>query len=146
VFLEPAAQIGTVAVDRISDTPADRQVHVVGSLEHAYRQFRLGLKGERVGDVSGSPPWQVGAPLLRDVQLAINEGMAVLGDGGEEDANLTVLDRAADATKLGRDASGVVAALGEAALINDQDREDLRGCGRGGHKRGREQGLADQGA
>src|SRR5260370_16583050 len=72
--------------------------------------------------------------------------MAQCSHIGEEDADLTVLHLAAGTTILRRDASRVAAPFGKAAFINDEHGEDLRGCRRGGEKRGGGQGLADKGA
>src|SRR5260221_13728802 len=72
--------------------------------------------------------------------------MAQCSHIGEEDADLTVLHLAAGTTILRRDASRVAAPFGKAAFINDEHGEDLRGCRRGGQKRGGGQGLADKGA
>ena len=111
----------------------------VGSLEHAYRQFGFGLEGEGVGDVSSLASGQVSAPVLGDIQFAIKESMALLSHVGEEDADLTVLDGAADTAILRRDASRMAATFGEAALINGENGKDRRG-----RSARRVQGLADQ--
>ena len=114
---------------------------LLGSLEHMYRQFGFGGKGEGIGEVSSLTSGQVSAPVLGHIQFAINEAMALLSDVGEEDANLAVLDGATDAAILGRDASRMAPTLGEAALINGHNGKDRRG-----RSAGRVQGLPDQAA
>jgi hypothetical protein len=121
----------TVPIDRISDHPLKGQTRLLGTGEHLDGQFGFGLKGEGIGDVSGAAPGQVSAPLFGKVQFAIDEGMASLGDIGEEDADLTILDGSTGTAILRRDASGVAATFGAAALIGSKNGENRRGCSRG---------------
>ena len=121
-----------MTVDRLGHDPADGQVSSLGALDHQFGQFRLGLKGDRLGDMRSELAWQIVAPVFGEIQLAIDEGMAQCSHVGEEDADLTVLHLAAGTTILRRDACRVAAPFGKAAFINDEHREDLRGCRRGG--------------
>jgi hypothetical protein len=80
-------------------------------------------KAHRLRDVGGEPSGRVGAPVFRQIQLAIDEAMADSGDVGEEDAYLAVFHAPGAPTILGADADRVAAALGKAAFIEHQDRE-----------------------
>lgn len=100
---------------------------LLGSLEHAYGQFGFSLKAEEVWDVGGLASREISAPVFGQVQFAIDEAMALLGDVGEENTNLTVLDGSAHAAILDGDASGVATAFGQGALINSQNGKDRRG-------------------
>ena len=99
---------------------------LLGSLEHHLRLFGLGLKREVVGDVSSLSAWQSRAPVFRQIQLAVDEGVAGGGDVGEEDADLTVFHAVGESAILGSDASGVVTAFGKATFVNDKHGKALR--------------------
>jgi len=48
--LEPGAQVQIIPIDGISDHPRDGDLGVPNALEHASRQFRLGLEANRWRD------------------------------------------------------------------------------------------------
>lgn len=127
LVLEPLAQLRAVAVDGVTNDPLKGQTRLLSTAEHVDGQFGFGLEGEGIGNVSSTAAWQVSAPLLGQVQLAVDEGMAALGDVGEEDANLAVLDGAAGTAILLSDTSGVVATFGTPALIGSENGENQRG-------------------
>src|SRR6266700_176971 len=135
--LEEGAQLRAVTVNGISHHPVDGQAGRLGALEHALGQFRFGLEGDALGDMGGEAAGRIVAPVLWQVQLAIDEPVALGGDVGEEDAHLAVFDAPGAAAILGLHTSGVTAALGKATFIHDQHREGggrlrrLRGPGRG---------------
>jgi hypothetical protein len=110
--------------------------------DHALTQFGFGLKRERLGDVDRLSARQISAPVLRHIQLAINESMAQSSDVAEKDAHLTILDLAAHATILRGHGCGVLSAFGKATFIEHQQGEGslLRWGVRG------EQALFDQSA
>ena len=114
----------------------------MGALDHAQGQFGFGLKAQRLWDMSGLPTHSIVAPLLRDIQFAVDQAMAQGGDVGEENADLAVFHPSADPAILGLDACGVGAAFGKAAFIKDQNGKEGIGLSRGGG--GRQQSL-DQG-
>lgn len=61
-------------------------------------------------------------PALRQIKLAVDEGMATLCDIAGEDADLAVRDLARRARILTRDAAGRLALLQETRLVDDEDR------------------------
>jgi hypothetical protein len=77
--------------------------------------------------MGGLPARQIRAPVLGQIQLAVDESMGKLGDVREEDADLAVFHAPGTSAILGADASGVVSAFGKSAFINDEHREDLSG-------------------
>jgi hypothetical protein len=74
-------------------------------------------------NMSGLPADRVSAPVLGQIQFAVDEGMPLRGDVGEEDAHLAVLHPAGAPAILRADAGRVVPAFGKAAFIEHQDRE-----------------------
>ena len=123
LFLQEVAQVGAVAVDRISDDPADRQARRLDVLHHPLGQFGFGREGERVWNVGRASARQISAPVFGHIQVAIDEGMAPGRHVGEKDAQLAVLDLAGHPAILRPDACRVAAAFGKAAFIQHEDRE-----------------------
>ena len=80
-------------------------------------------KADRLRNMSGLPPGWVGTPVLRQIQCAVNEGMPLRRDVGEEDAHLAVLHSAGPPAILGPDARRVAPAFGKATFIQDQHRK-----------------------
>jgi len=141
LVLQEGAQVGTVPVDGIGHHPADGQPGSLGTPDHLLAQFGFGGKAHRLRNMSGLPPGWVGAPVFRQIQCAVDEGMPLRRDVGEEDSHLAVLHSAGAPAILGGDADGVAPAFRKAAFIEHQD-----GKGRGLRWRPRrQQGLADQG-
>src|SRR5256885_8050080 len=93
--------------------------------------------------MSGTPAGQIGAPVLGQVQLAVDEAMTQLGDQGQEDTGLTVFHTPGAPAILGGHTSGVAAAFGEAGLINDKDWEGGLSSRSLWQDRGRTERLAD---
>ena len=77
--------------------------------------------------MSRLPARSIVAPVLGQIQFAIDEGMAQGRHVGEENAHLAVFHAVGESAILGSDASGVVTAFEEATFVNDEDGEDLRG-------------------
>jgi hypothetical protein len=123
LLLEPVAQLRTVAVDTISDDPANRQLGHLGTFHHASSQLRLGGKGDVIGDMGSLSAWQISAPLFGQVQFAVDEGVAEIRDVGGKDADLAVFDAPSPPAMLRGDAWGVVSTFGEATFVEDQDWE-----------------------
>jgi hypothetical protein len=81
----------------------------------------LGLKGDLLRHTCLLAAGHVGGPLLREIELAIEEG-ATFGAGiGEEDADLAVLAFASGAGILAFDANRLGAFLEKSGFINDED-------------------------
>ena len=60
--------------------------------EHRQRLFGFGLKRDALGDLGFLPPRCVGAPLLGQVQPAVQEDVHFGGGGGQHSRALAVLD------------------------------------------------------
>ncbi len=73
--------------------------------------------------MSGLPPGWVGAPVFRQIQLAVDEGMPLRRDVGEEDAHLAVFHAPGPPAILGADAGRVPPAFGKATFIQHQHRK-----------------------
>jgi hypothetical protein len=100
------------------------------------------VKADLFRDMGGLSAGGILAPLLGQIQVTVDQAMAQGGDVGEKDADLAVVDAAGGPAILGLDTSGVRAAFGKAAFIQDQKGEERIGCSRSGRRR--QQGL-DQG-
>ena len=79
LLLQPEPQVGAVSVDGIGDHLADRQASRLRSWHHAQSQFRFGLKGDGLREVSGSPAREIVAPVFGQIPFAVDQGMAVNG-------------------------------------------------------------------
>jgi hypothetical protein len=123
LFLQPPSQVRAVAVDRISDHPANGQLGCLGTLHHQLGQFRFGGEGNMVRDMSGLLAWQIGTPVFGQVQLAVDEGVSCGRHVGEEDTDLAIFDTTSEPAVLGCDARGVTPAFGKATFVNDKHRE-----------------------
>jgi hypothetical protein len=66
------------------------------------------------------PAALVVGPVLGQVQLAVHQRPAALGDVAEGEADLAVLDLAQPAAPLPFDAAGGLALLGEATAVQDR--------------------------
>ncbi len=144
LLLQPEPQVGAVSVDGIGDHPADRQASRLRSLDHAQSQFRFGLKGDGLRDVSGSPACEIVAPVFWQIQCAVDQGMPQGRHVGEEDAHLAIFDAPSGPAILLLDASRFGAPFGEATFIQDKHGEEGFGLSTLRQDRGRVQSLADQ--
>jgi len=89
VLFQPDAQPTVVAIDLVAQHPGDRHPGREGTLDHALRQARLGgeLDVLRYGGRGAALP--VVGPFLGQIQLTVDQGMA-LGTGvGQENTDLT---------------------------------------------------------
>jgi len=144
LVLQEGAQVGTVPVDGIGDHPVDGQAGSLGTLDHLLAQFGFGLEADRLRNMSGLPPGCVGAPVLRQIQFTVDEGMPLRRDVGEEDADLTILDASGESAILWSNACGVGAAFGEATFVHDKHGEGCLGLRTFRHQRERVEHLANQ--
>ena len=146
VCFEEGAQLGAVTVDGVSHHPGDGHARRLGALEHPFRQCGFGLKGDCLGDMGGEAAGRVSAPVLGQVQLAINEAVALCRDIGEEHADLAVFDAPGAAAILRLDTGGVVAAFGKATFIQDPHGQGRRRLSRFAGRGRRAERLAEEGA
>ena len=70
------------------------------------------------------PAKQISAPVLGQIQFAVDEAMAPLRDVREKHADLTIFDAPGASAILGSDASGVAPAFGNATFVKDEQREE----------------------
>jgi hypothetical protein len=99
-----------------------------GALDHSQSQCRLGRKAA-IGAVDllvrrmrFRHARVILRPALRQIKLAVDEGMAALRDIAGEDADLAIRDLARRARILTRDAAGRLALFQETRLVDDEDR------------------------
>jgi len=64
---QEGAQVRAMAVDCIGNYPVDRQVGLLGALDHVLGQFGFGAKADAIGNVGSLPARQVGAPVFGQV-------------------------------------------------------------------------------
>lgn len=124
LLFQEKAQVGAVAVDGISYDPADGHAGGLGTLDHLLGQFGFGAKADRGRNVGGLPARQISAPVFGQIQFAVDESVALFCDVGEKDADLTVFHTPGAPAILGGDTSGVAAAFGKAAFVNDEHRPE----------------------
>src|SRR5260370_25405333 len=93
--------------------------------------------------MGGVPAQYISTPVFGQVQLAVDESMSQRGDKGKEDTDLAVFHTPGAPAILGGDTSGVAAAFGEAAFVNDKHRPERLGGGTDWHQGRRVQALAD---
>src|SRR6516165_4320822 len=74
---EPVAQV-FAAVDAVAHDPLRRDSSSKGTCEHLLGQLRLACKGATRGDAGFLTAGGVVEPLLRHIQLAVDEGTAGL--------------------------------------------------------------------
>jgi hypothetical protein len=92
VLLQPEAQPAVVALDLVAQHPGDRHPGREGTLDHALRQSRLGGELDVLRDGGRGAALPVVSPFLGQIQLTVDQGMA-LGTGiGQENTDLAVLD------------------------------------------------------
>src|SRR5258706_16444589 len=92
----------------------------MGALYHASGQFGFGVKADLLWDMGGLSAGGILAPLLGQIQVAVDQAVAQGGDGGEKDADLAVVHTAGGSAILGLDGSGGGAAFWKGAFIKDQ--------------------------
>jgi site-specific DNA recombinase len=90
--LQPGAQGPVVPVDLVPGYPGERHRRARGPLDHPLSELRLGRERHRRGDPGRRAAVPVIGPGLRQVQLAVNEGMPARAGISEVDGDLGVLD------------------------------------------------------
>ena len=113
VAFQPSAQLQMAAIDRVSHDPVHKHTSLMEAIEHDDGQVGFGAEGDRLGNACLTAPLTIVGPVLRQVEFAIDEGMAKGSDVGEEHAHLTVLHLASGAAILLFDACRVLSAFGK---------------------------------
>jgi hypothetical protein len=91
------------------------------SLDHLTSKLRFGREHDVLWHTRLFAARHVGGPLLRQIELAVEEGPAFGAGIGQEDTDLAVLAFASGARILAFDADRLGALLEKAGLINDED-------------------------
>ncbi len=120
---EKGPQIRVATVDAIGDDPGDGEggASLEKAGEHEGGEFGFGLEPTSVRDAGLLAARAIVDPVGREVEFAINEGMACGGDKTEKDADLAVFHLSGAAAPLGFDASGIPALFGKAGFIEGQN-------------------------
>jgi hypothetical protein len=74
--LQPEPQVGAVSIDRVGHHPVDGQMGSLGTVHHLQSQFGFRLEADLFGDVSGVPASPILAPVLGQIQFAVDEGVS----------------------------------------------------------------------
>src|SRR5262249_53566321 len=118
---EAAEQARLAAVALVEGQPGEADA--VGQRPVVQLQGDLPLVpvDQPVGDASGAAARAVGAPLPRQVQVAVEQAVEVAGGVAEVDGDDAVVHLAGGAAVLALDAGGLVPLLGAAAVVEDTD-------------------------
>src|SRR3954447_22247744 len=118
--IDPQAAIG--AIDLVAQNPGERYVGGNRPGDHAARQLGLGGEPHLLANAGRLTPGAVLGPLLRKVQLAVDQRMPVAAGISQEHADLAVLDAPRRAAVLARHAGRLRPLLQKASLVDDQYR------------------------
>ena len=109
------------AVDLIAQHPCTRQAGIQGAPDHLARQGRLGGEVYRIRDGCRGTPVRILAPVLGQVELAVDQRVALAAGVSQEHADLHILDPARRAAILPGHADGVLALLQKSSLVDDEN-------------------------
>src|SRR5260370_23048506 len=73
---QPVAYVLLAPIDRVADHPFYRDSRLVDALHHLDGEFWFGAKGDDLGNASLASASRIVHPILGQVQVAINQGMA----------------------------------------------------------------------
>src|SRR5918995_4004397 len=109
-----------VAVDGVSDHPCRLHLRLQSPLEHHFGEFGLGAHPDLLGHPGPPAPLLIQGPLLRQIQLPVDESLSPTGGVGQKHPNLAVLPLANGARVLALDTYALLSLLDEAPLVDDQ--------------------------
>ena len=118
----PAQPHGKGPIDRVGGHPLKRHAGRERSLDHRGGDLRLGDKADRIGHVSRGKALGLRRPVLRQIQLTVDEGAALVGDIGGKHADLATGDLARRSGVLPAHATRVLTLLEKAGLVDHQHR------------------------
>jgi hypothetical protein len=113
------AQLDVIPVDLIASYPFHRHASRPGVRQHLCSQLHLGLEGHFVRHARFPPPLLILAPLLGQVQPAIQKGIPAGCAVRQKDPHLAVLNLARRAAVLPFDTDRLGALLQEASFVDN---------------------------
>jgi hypothetical protein len=108
------------AVDAVGRDPGKRHARRDRPRDHAERQVWFGREGDARWHVRGCHSRRIAGPGFWQIELAVDEGVALVRDIGGKHPDLAVGDLARRAGVLPPHAAGGVALLQEAGLVDHQ--------------------------
>src|SRR5262249_33020517 len=117
-LLQEAAQCAIVTVDTITTHPSQHHARLEGAQEHLAGQLWFGGKRALVRDTGFATALAIIGPFLGQIQLAIEQRMAMLRGVGQKDADLAILNPPGSTAILACHSSRMAAFLEKASLIN----------------------------
>ena len=114
------------AIDAIGRNPAERHASRKGALDHLGRKLRLGRKADVARHVCGLQASRIVGPALRQIQRAIDEGMAMTRHIGSKNTDLAVRNFARRSSILPRHPTRCLALFQKAGFIDHQHRIRVR--------------------
>src|SRR5918994_3463137 len=109
-----------VAVDTVGDHPRGLHLRLQSPPEHPFGKFGFGAHPDLLGHPGPLAPLLIQGPLLRQIQLPIDEGLPPTGGVGQKHPNLAVLPLADSAGVLALYTYALISLLDEAPLVDDQ--------------------------
>lgn len=94
VFFQPQPDPPCLAIDLIGGHPPERDAGFHGTLQHAQAQVRFGGELDIVADTGRPAALTVRSPVLRQIQLAVNQRPPPVGSVSQEHPDLGILDPA----------------------------------------------------
>jgi hypothetical protein len=124
-----SAKVGGPTELIVADNPLVREFGA-GESEQILGDLDLGSESDRARDVTRIQTSAAPGPLVRKIEIPVDERVAAVSDVSQEDAHLAIVLLPQSAAPLSGDADGVGSLLGEPAGVQDQDplgiSEDLR--------------------
>src|SRR5918994_3792453 len=120
-LLEEHPKTPAVPVDGVCHNPRGLHTPIHKSPpEHLFGEFGLGAHPHLIGHPGPLATLLILGPLLRQIQLPIDEGLPPTGGVGQKHPNLAVLPLADGAGVLALDTYALLSLLDEAHLVDDQ--------------------------
>src|SRR5918993_1384975 len=120
-LLEEHPKTPAVAVDGVRNHPRGLHAPIHKSPpEHLFGQFGLGAHPHLIGHPGPLATLLILGPLLRQIQLPIDEGLPPTGGVGQKHPNLAVLPLADSAGVLALYTYALISLLDEACLVDDE--------------------------
>ncbi len=123
VTLASAAQLHldrSHPIDRVGSDPIERHAGGNRPRDHVCSDLGFGDEVKAVGNMSGLPSDRVVDPFLGEIQLAVDEGAALIRHVGRKHADLAAGDLAGRSGVLTSNPTRVLALLEKASLVEDE--------------------------
>ncbi|GAA2109424.1 hypothetical protein GCM10009802_05780 [Streptomyces synnematoformans] len=121
VFFQPHPDPARLAVEFIDGHPPEGDPRCHSTLKHAQAHVRLGGKLDIVTDTGSTAALTVRYPLLREIQLAVDQGPPPVGTIGQEHPDLGILDPAGRPRVLPGHPRRPDALLQKSRLVEDEN-------------------------